>query len=155
MIHRFVTGICTFAKNVDKICTNWHFQLQNVCKTDPQSDSRQKKSLLTSDGPVSEVNDDKYESFVRNKHLSLREEEIGRLKNGLTFETVVYVILVVIAISGLVVNSLVIVAIKLNRRWLFLPWLVYHLMAIMGKWTLFVKIGVSLHVVVDPYSKTY
>lgn len=99
-----------------------------------QADTRQKKSLLTSEDPVSEVNDDKYESFVRNKHFSLRDEEIGRLKgSGPTFDTIVFVILLVLGISGAIVNVLVIAAIKLNRRWLFLPWLVFHLMAIMGE----------------------
>jgi hypothetical protein len=71
--------------------------------------------LLTSEEPVSEVNDDKYESFVRNKHFSLRDEEVGRLKGGPTFDTVLFVILLVVGICGAIVNVLVILAIKLNR----------------------------------------
>jgi hypothetical protein len=70
---------------------------------------------------------------VRNKHFGSKDEEIGRWRGGMTIETVIYVVLLVLGVSGAVVNVLVILGIKLNRRWLFLPWLVFHLMAIMGE----------------------
>ena len=68
-----------------------------------------------------------------SKHFTSSNEEYGRRRGEVTFETVIYVILLVVAVLGAIVNVLVVVAVKLNRRWLFLPWLVFHLMGIMGK----------------------
>ncbi len=108
--------------------------LQNFFHPFLQSDNRKKKSLLSSDDPVREVNDDNYESFVRgNKHFSSRDDEFGRWRGEPTYDTIIYVVLLVVAIVGAIVNLLVVLGVKLNRRWLFLPWLVFHLMAIMGK----------------------
>jgi len=50
-----------------------------------------------------------------------------------SLDLVIFAIVVVLAIAGLAVNCLVVVGVKLDRRWLFLPWLVFHLMGIMGK----------------------
>jgi hypothetical protein len=57
-----------------------------------QSDTRQKKSLLTSDhDPVREVNDDKYDAFVRSKASG---DDVGKFRGAANnLDTVVYVVL--------------------------------------------------------------
>ena len=70
-----------------------------------------------------EVNDNVFDSFTSSQ---------GKRRND-SLDLLIVILLSVFAAIGILVNILVLVGIKLSQRSLFLPWLVFHLMAVVGK----------------------
>ena len=55
-------------------------------------------------------------------------------------DLLIVILLSVFASIGILVNVLVLLGIKLSQRSLFLPWLVFHLMAVVGKPLIILKL---------------
>ena len=83
-------------------------------------DEEESKQTAESAG---EVNDNVFDSFTSSQ---------GKRRND-SLDLLIVILLSVFAAIGILVNILVLVGIKLSQRSLFLPWLVFHLMAVVGK----------------------
>ena len=77
-----------------------------------------------------EVNDNVFDAFTASSSQG------GKRRND-SLDLLIVILLSVFAAIGILVNILVLVGIKLSQRSLFLPWLVFHLMAVVGKILIF------------------
>jgi hypothetical protein len=83
----------------------------------------------------SEVDDRTFDSFLnRQGNLDDQHDDNGLQPRGSKLDLLIVILLAVFASIGIIVNMLVMVGIKVNKRSLFLPWLVFHLMAVLGKY---------------------
>jgi len=70
------------------------------------------------------VPDQTYDTFAPNKDLE---------SNRSNLELLIVIVLSIFSAIGILVNALLMLAIKWEKRTLFLPWLVFHLITVMGK----------------------
>ena len=88
---------------------------------------------------------DEDEDGLRNKESSAAESNGAKAANDKTFDSflngkrndsldlLIVILLSVFASIGILVNFLVLIGIQVSQRSLFLPWLVFHLMAVVGE----------------------
>ena len=88
---------------------------------------------------------DEDEDGLRNKEASAAESNGAKAANDKTFDSflngkrndsldlLIVILLSVFASIGILVNFLVLIGIQVSQRSLFLPWLVFHLMAVVGE----------------------
>ena len=86
-------------------------------------DNNEEESKQTAES-AGEVNDNVFDSFTSSSQGKRRNDSLDLL---------IVILLSVFAAIGILVNILVLFGIKLSQRSLFLPWLVFHLMAVVGK----------------------
>ena len=81
-----------------------------------------------------EVDDRTFDTFL-NENSEIRDESKKTNENveESSLDRLIVVILGIFAAIGILVNLLLMLAIKVDKRTLFLPWLVYHLLTVMGK----------------------
>ena len=83
-----------------------------------------------------EVDDRTFDTFLIENPEILRDEskKTDDEDKESSLDRLIVVILGIFAAIGILVNLLLMLAIKVDKRTLFLPWLVYHLLTVMGKW---------------------
>ena len=90
-----------------------------------------------------EVDDRTFDTFLitaSNRDQQSRQGENQRHDRELDERKLHLLIVIVLGIFstvGILVNLLLMLAIKLEKRTLFLPWLVFHLITVMGRFTFF------------------
>ena len=89
-------------------------------------DANEEESSKQTAQSAGEVNDNVFDAFTASSSSQ------GKRRND-SLDLLIVILLSVFAAIGILVNILVLVGIKLSQRSLFLPWLVFHLMAVVGK----------------------
>ena len=103
------------------------YTLFNENEYDNTNEEESSKQTAQSAG---EVNDNVFDAFTASSSQG------GKRRND-SLDLLIVILLSVFAAIGILVNILVLVGIKLSQRSLFLPWLVFHLMAVVGKILIF------------------
>ena len=80
-----------------------------------------------------EVDDRTFDTFLitgsnRDQQSRQKENQMGR-----KLDLLIVIVLGIFATVGILVNVLLMLAIKLEKRTLFFPWFVFHLITVMGK----------------------
>ena len=88
-------------------------------------DANEEESSKQTAQSAGEVNDNVFDAFTASSSQGKRRND--------SLDLLIVILLSVFAAIGILVNILVLVGIKLSQRSLFLPWLVFHLMAVVGK----------------------
>ena len=101
---------------------------ENEYDNDNTNEEESSKQTAQSAG---EVNDNVFDAFTASS-----SSQGGKRRND-SLDLLIVILLSVFAAIGILVNILVLVGIKLSQRSLFLPWLVFHLMAVVGKILIF------------------
>ena len=91
------------------------------------------KDLLVLPPSGGEVDDRTFDTFLitgsnRDQQSRQNENQMGR-----KLDLLIVVVLGIFATVGILVNVLLMLAIKLEKRTLFFPWFVFHLITVMGK----------------------
>ena len=94
-------------------------------------DANEEESSKQTAQSAGEVNDNVFDAFTASS-----SSQGGKRRND-SLDLLIVILLSVFAAIGILVNILVLVGIKLSQRSLFLPWLVFHLMAVVGKILIF------------------
>ena len=91
------------------------------------------KDLLVLPPSGGEVDDRTFDTFLitgsnRDQQSRQKENQMGR-----KLDLLIVIVLGIFATVGILVNVLLMLAIKLEKRTLFFPWFVFHLITVMGK----------------------
>ena len=92
------------------------------------------KDLLVLPPSGGEVDDRTFDTFLitgSNRDQQSRQKENRYLERKL--DLLIVIVLGIFATVGILVNVLLMLAIKLEKRTLFFPWFVFHLITVMGK----------------------
>ena len=92
------------------------------------------KDLLVLPPSGGEVDDRTFDTFLitgSNRDQQSRQNENRYLERKL--DLLIVIVLGIFATVGILVNVLLMLAIKLEKRSLFFPWFVFHLITVMGK----------------------
>ena len=92
------------------------------------------KDLLVLPPSGGEVDDRTFDTFLitgSNRDEQSRQKENQNL--GRKLDLLIVIVLGIFATVGIMVNVLLMLAIKLEKRTLFFPWFVFHLITVMGK----------------------
>ena len=92
------------------------------------------KDLLVLPPSGGEVDDRTFDTFLitgSNRDQQSRQKENRYLERKL--DLLIVIVLGIFATVGILVNVLLMLAIKLEKRSLFFPWFVFHLITVMGK----------------------
>ena len=106
------------------------YTLFNENEYDDDNTNEEESSKQTAQS-AGEVNDNVFDAFTASS-----SSQGGKRRND-SLDLLIVILLSVFAAIGILVNILVLVGIKLSQRSLFLPWLVFHLMAVVGKILIF------------------
>ena len=92
------------------------------------------KDLLVLPPSGGEVDDRTFDTFLitgSNRDQQSRQNE--NQNHGRKLDLLIVIVLGIFATVGILVNVLLMLAIKLEKRTLFFPWFVFHLITVMGK----------------------
>ena len=92
------------------------------------------KDLLVLPPSGGEVDDRTFDTFLitgSNRDQQSRQKDNRYLERKL--DLLIVIVLGIFATVGILVNVLLMLAIKLEKRSLFFPWFVFHLITVMGK----------------------
>ena len=129
-IRQCCCALTTFVRLVAIFCLVFHLLLvlsSAIWYTLFSNAAIEDDSETPEDAEAGEVNDETFDSFLHGK----RNDSLDLL---------IVILLSVFASIGILVNVLVLLGIKLSQRSLFLPWLVFHLMAVVGKPLIILKL---------------
>ena len=80
-----------------------------------------------------------FEEFTIESDINENGDNEGSLR-----KIVIFSVVLIFALTGVMVNLLVLLSMKANKRTLILPWLVYHTGAIIGELSSLILLGIIL-----------
>ena len=107
---------------------------------EPHSKSHYEKLVLPPGGGGGEVDDRTFDTFLitasnrdQQKENQNSNNNSGHDEQEQKLDLLIVIVLGIFATFGIMVNALLMLSIKLEKRTLFLPWLVFHLITVIGR----------------------